>query len=233
MCSIDRSIPNRFASDFSETWIFVVTTFAHLSEFCRFRCLLDSEEQLVGQAKIGGLEAGYSEVRMEVLSVSRTLVGSGNLKNSSICKARSSSSFLGFTGGFLFSLPLKRREGRSAIRAPSALLNSHEYRKQKLEKVFLKEMGSDIESDNDEDLCPIECVREISKLSELEHVIEDSKSSGALVVVDFFRTSCGSCRYIERGFQKLCKGAGDGEASVVFLKHNVRHLSRDLFYEPI
>jgi thioredoxin 1 len=162
---------------------------------------------------------------MEVLSVSRNLVGSvslsGNLKNSSICKAQSSSSFLGFTGGFSLPLPLKRQEGRSAIRAPSALLNAHEYRKQKLEKVYLKEMGSDNESDNDEDLCPIECVREISKLSELEHVIEGSKSNGALVVVDFFRTSCGSCRYIERGFQKLCKGAGDGEASVVFLKHNV------------
>lgn len=170
---------------------------------------------------------------MDVLSVSGTLGGSvslsGNLKNSSICKARSSSSFLGFTGGFSFP----RQEGRSAIRAPSALLNAHEYRKQKLEKVYLKEMGSDIESDNDEDLCPIDCVREISKLSELEHVIEDSKSSGALVVVDFFRTSCGSCRYIERGFQKLCKGAGDGEASVVFLKHNVRDLPRDFSFLQI
>jgi len=113
-------------------------------------------------------------------------------------------------------------------------LNAHEYRKQKLEKVLLKELGSDIESgDNDEDLCPIECVREINKLSELEHIIEDSKAGGALVVVDFFRTSCGSCRYIEKGFQKLCKGAGSGEASVIFLKHNVCDLPCDFHYDCI
>jgi threonine dehydrogenase-like Zn-dependent dehydrogenase len=94
---------------------------------------------------------------------------------------------------------------------PSALLNSHEYKKKKLEKLFLKEMGSDGESDTtDEDLCPIECVREITTLRELEHIIQESKSAGDLVVVDFFRTSCGSCRYIEKGFQKLCKGAGNG-----------------------
>ena len=172
---------------------------------------------------------------MEVLSVARTCVGSASLsnidrrlKNISTCQviARNSSSFLGFT--FLpkvFSCPnsSKRQQGCSERRVPSALLNAHEYRKQRLEKVFLKEMGSDtFDNDNDEDLCPIECVREIYKLSELEHTIQDSKSAGALVVVDFFRSSCGSCRYIEKGFQKLCKGAGNGEASVVFLKHNVR-----------
>jgi thiol-disulfide isomerase/thioredoxin len=159
---------------------------------------------------------------MEVLSVARTCVGSTSLSNidrklkgSSTCQviARNSSSFFGFTflpKGLSFPDSLKRQEGRL------------EYRKQQLEKVFLKEVGSDPENDDDGDLCPIECVREINKLSELEQIIEDSKSAGALVVVDFFRTSCGSCRYIEKGFQKLCKGAGNGEASVIFLKHNVR-----------
>jgi thiol-disulfide isomerase/thioredoxin len=171
---------------------------------------------------------------MEVLSVARTCVGSTSLSNidrklkgSSTCQviARNSSSFFGFTflpKGLSFPDSLKRQEGRLERRAPSALLNAHEYRKQQLEKVFLKEVGSDPENDDDGDLCPIECVREINKLSELEQIIEDSKSAGALVVVDFFRTSCGSCRYIEKGFQKLCKGAGNGEASVIFLKHNVR-----------
>ena len=161
---------------------------------------------------------------MEVLSVARACVGStslSKLKESSTIVARNSSSFLGFT----FSPKgLSPAEGRCKRRVavPSALLNAHEYRKQQLEKVFLKEMGSDtFESDDDEDLCPIECVREIYKLSELEQAIQDSKSHGGLVVVDFFRTSCGSCRYIEKGLQKLCKGAGNGEASVTFLKHNV------------
>lgn len=172
---------------------------------------------------------------MEVQLGSRTFVASASSSeklgspfvNSSTCQAnirsRSSPSFFGFPcSPKRFSSLQRRREGRGGNRAPSALLNAHEYRKQKLEKVLLKEMGSDIENgDNDEDLCPIECVREINKLSELDHALEDSKTSGALVVVDFFRTSCGSCRYIEKGFQKLCKGAGNGETSVIFLKHNV------------
>lgn len=169
---------------------------------------------------------------MEVLSVAKTCVGSTSLSNidrklkgSSTRQviSRNSSSFFGFTflpKGLSFPDSLKRQEGRLE-RTPSALLNAHEYRKQQLEKVFLKEVGSDPENEDDGDLCPIECVREINKLSELEQIIEDSKSVGALVVVDFFRTSCGSCRYIEKGFQKLCKGAGNGEASVIFLKHNV------------
>jgi thiol-disulfide isomerase/thioredoxin len=120
-----------------------------------------------------------------------------------------------------YSYSSKRREGRYERRTPSALLNSHEYKKQKLEKALQKEQGCGGESDSDDDLCPIECVREINTLRELEHILDHSKSVGSLVVVDFFRTSCGSCRYIEKGFQKLCKGAGNGEASVVFLKHNV------------
>ncbi|CAD6243987.1 unnamed protein product [Miscanthus lutarioriparius] len=45
---------------------------------------------------------------------------------------------------------------------------------------------------------------------------------GPLVVVDFYRPSCGSCKYIEKGFIRLCKGSGDDGAPVVFLKHNVR-----------
>ena len=147
-------------------------------------------------------------------------------KNSSTCQvlARNASSFLGLTflpKGLSFSSSSKRHGGRYERRAPSASLNSHEYKKQKLEKALQTRQGSGAESDSDDDLCPIECVREINSLRELEHILDQSKSIGSLVVVDFFRTSCGSCRYIEKGFQKLCKGAGNGEASVVFLKHNV------------
>jgi thiol-disulfide isomerase/thioredoxin len=177
---------------------------------------------------------------MEALPVAGACAGSASLckidrnlnsrcvspNNSSTCQglARNSSSYLGHT--FLpkvisYSYSSKRREGRYERRTPSALLNSHEYKKQKLEKALQKEQGCGGESDSDDDLCPIECVREINTLRELEHILDHSKSVGSLVVVDFFRTSCGSCRYIEKGFQKLCKGAGNGEASVVFLKHNV------------
>ncbi|XP_027354186.1 thioredoxin-like 4, chloroplastic [Abrus precatorius] len=74
-------------------------------------------------------------------------------------------------------------------------------------------------SDEDDDLCPVECVREFTTDEEFSRILD--KAKGSLVVVDFFRTSCGSCKYIEQGFAKLCKKSGDHEAPVIFLKHNV------------
>ncbi|KAL9313006.1 hypothetical protein ACSQ67_018458 [Phaseolus vulgaris] len=76
-------------------------------------------------------------------------------------------------------------------------------------------------SDEDEDLCPVECVREFTCDEEFSKILEKAKERGSLVVVDFFRTSCGSCKYIEQGFAKLCKKSGNHEAPVIFLKHNV------------
>ncbi|CAM6128729.1 unnamed protein product [Calypogeia fissa] len=77
------------------------------------------------------------------------------------------------------------------------------------------------EEDDDSELCPVECVREFKSRSEFDEILEYSKEQGALVVVDFFKTACGSCRYIEKGFVKLCKGAGNTGVDVIFLKHNV------------
>ncbi|KAM0968417.1 hypothetical protein ACFX2J_016681 [Malus domestica] len=79
----------------------------------------------------------------------------------------------------------------------------------------------ELAEEDDDDVCPVECVREFSTDAEFSKILETAKETGALVVVDFYRTSCGSCKYIEQGFSKLCKGAGDGEAAVIFLKHNV------------
>lgn len=77
------------------------------------------------------------------------------------------------------------------------------------------------ELSDDDEVCPVECVREIKKDEELLTILEKAKKANSLVVVDFYRTSCGSCKYIEHGFAKLCKGSGDEEAAVIFLKHNV------------
>ena len=79
-------------------------------------------------------------------------------------------------------------------------------------------------SDEDDDLCPVECVREFKTDEEFCRIMEKAKETRSLVVVDFFRTSCGSCKYIEQGFAKLCKKSGDHEAPVIFLKHNVSML---------
>ncbi|MCO5605827.1 hypothetical protein L7F22_060011 [Adiantum nelumboides] len=98
---------------------------------------------------------------------------------------------------------------------PIAALNSAEFRR-------LQALETQRESDEeDEDLCPVECVKEFKTRTELAEILETAKESNALVVVDFYKTACGSCKYIEQGFIKLCKGAGDDEAAVIFLKHNV------------
>ncbi|XP_062159367.1 thioredoxin-like 4, chloroplastic [Alnus glutinosa] len=75
--------------------------------------------------------------------------------------------------------------------------------------------------DEDDDLCPVECVKEFKTDEEFSNILEKAKEKDSLVVVDFYRTSCGSCKYIEQGFAKLCRGSGNQEAAVIFLKHNV------------
>ncbi|CAL5057591.1 unnamed protein product [Urochloa decumbens] len=77
-----------------------------------------------------------------------------------------------------------------------------------------------VEEDDDE-FCPVDCVTEFKTDEEFRRHLDRSRVTGALVVVDFYRTSCGSCKYIEKGFMRLCKGSGDDGAPVVFLKHNV------------
>lgn len=51
--------------------------------------------------------------------------------------------------------------------------------------------------------------------------ILDQENPNTLVVVDFYKTACGSCRYIQPGFVKLCHNSEEEHAPVVFLKHNV------------
>ncbi|XP_056684258.1 thioredoxin-like 4, chloroplastic isoform X2 [Spinacia oleracea] len=77
------------------------------------------------------------------------------------------------------------------------------------------------EEDEEEGLCPVECVREFKTDEEFSRILEKAKKKNTLVVVDFYRTSCGSCKYIEKGFSKLCKASGSDDVPVIFLKHNV------------
>ncbi|KAJ1279645.1 hypothetical protein BS78_04G170000 [Paspalum vaginatum] len=75
--------------------------------------------------------------------------------------------------------------------------------------------------EEEDEFCPVDCVTQFKTDEEFQHHLERSKVTGALVVVDFYRPSCGSCRYIEKRFIRLCKGSRDDGAPVVFLKHNV------------
>ena len=101
---------------------------------------------------------------------------------------------------------------------PPSALNSAEFRK--LQSLETKKDGKG-DDDEDLDLCPVDCVKEFRTNAEFSGYLEAAKQSNSLVVVDFYRTACGSCKYIEQGFMKLCKGAGDHADAVIFLKHNV------------
>ncbi|CAK8568283.1 unnamed protein product [Lathyrus sativus] len=87
-------------------------------------------------------------------------------------------------------------------------------------RVAVDEYQQDV-PDEDDDVCPVECVREFKTDEEFCKILEKFKGTDTLIVVDFFRTSCGSCRYIAQGFAKLCKKSGSHDAPVIFLKHNV------------
>lgn len=76
-----------------------------------------------------------------------------------------------------------------------------------------------ISIDEDEP-CPLECVRQIYKVKEFQKIVERAHPK-SLVVVDYYRTACGACKYILPGFVKLCKRSGSHESPVIFLKHNV------------
>lgn len=103
-----------------------------------------------------------------------------------------------------------------------SLINGLRIKQQLLKSVKNEDQGILLDDDDeDDDVCPVECVREFKTDEEFLKILEKSKKKNSLVVVDFYRTSCGSCKYIEQGFSKLCKASGDDDVPVIFLKHNV------------
>lgn len=98
----------------------------------------------------------------------------------------------------------------------------------RLERIRVANPNQGELSDEDDDLCPVECVKEFKTNEDFSKILEKAKEADSLVVVDFYRTSCGSCKYVEQGFAKLCRGSGDQEAAVIFLKHNVSFILVEL-----
>lgn len=74
--------------------------------------------------------------------------------------------------------------------------------------------------------CPVHCVREVHNYREFEKVVNDAQQQKKLVVMDFYDTSCGACKYILHQVIKLCKKGCGEECSVggevVFIKHNIK-----------
>ncbi|MEW5297751.1 MAG: hypothetical protein WDW38_006933 [Sanguina aurantia] len=78
-----------------------------------------------------------------------------------------------------------------------------------------------MEDDSDVDECPVECVRVVNSVEEFNDIVLSS-SPDTVVVCDFYKTSCGACKYIQPGFMKLCNAsASSPHPAVTFLKHNI------------
>ena len=60
----------------------------------------------------------------------------------------------------------------------------------------------------------------LTSVDEFKTLVEEAHPK-SLVVLDYYRTACGACKYILPGFVKLCKRSGAHDAPVIFLKHNV------------
>ncbi|KAG0449052.1 hypothetical protein HPP92_027504 [Vanilla planifolia] len=95
-----------------------------------------------------------------------------------------------------YALRIPKQEGSFLLRAAESS-NTYQGR------------ASGLIGDDDEVMCPVDCVREFKTDEEFSRILERAKETIPLVVVGF------------TGFAKLCKGSGDHQASVVFLKHNV------------
>lgn len=104
-----------------------------------------------------------------------------------------------------------------------------------MEESFKRQQERDLRAAEAEVSCPVDCVREILSLPEFERELKEAETLNELVVVDFYNSACGACKYILPKFIKLCKkGCGEeceveGEpGSVRFIKHNVRDEYDDL-----
>lgn len=118
-----------------------------------------------------------------------------------------------------FFSPTEKLPSSAKIAGSGYIRSSHAFRLAKINSVADEIQGKS--SDEDDELCPVECVREFKTDEEFLRILARAKKTNSLVVVDFYRTACGSCKYIEQGFAKLCKGSGNQNAPVIFLKHNV------------
>eukprot|EP01023_Acetabularia_acetabulum_P036371 TRINITY_DN34359_c0_g1_i1.p2 TRINITY_DN34359_c0_g1~~TRINITY_DN34359_c0_g1_i1.p2 ORF type:complete len:200 (+),score=29.82 TRINITY_DN34359_c0_g1_i1:189-788(+) len=76
-------------------------------------------------------------------------------------------------------------------------------------------------AEGEDEICPVECVLEIFTPEEFKTHVQGAAPE-TLVVCDFFKSSCGACKYIQPGFVKICKSVEAADTPAVqFIKHNV------------
>ncbi|XP_024534646.1 thioredoxin-like 4, chloroplastic [Selaginella moellendorffii] len=109
-------------------------------------------------------------------------------------------------------------------------------RKRHLEESLKRQEEADARRAEAEISCPVDCVTVVSNLQEFDAILERAREEHDLVVVDFYNTSCGACKYMLPQFVKLCKRGCSSdecvadpqeddehsdESQIVFVKHNV------------
>ncbi|CAM6083368.1 unnamed protein product [Calypogeia fissa] len=146
-----------------------------------------------------------------------------------VCENRSNSSGPAYTAHFPFH---GRVDGSQRRRQVQVQLQID--RKRYFEESLRRQEEEEAREAEAEITCPVDCVREVRTYAEFERVLQEAELANTLVVVDFYNSSCGSCKYILPQFIKLCKrGCGEecpveGEKGILFIKHNVRDDYDDL-----
>ena len=121
-----------------------------------------------------------------------------------------------------------RLDAREAVVA-SGLLDV--YRSLDVETTANKMKQKVEEVEEEDDVCPVECVEELSTIKDFRERVLLAEPT-TLIVLDLYKPSCGACKYIANGFAKLCKREGESEfknrkdeefvrKNVMFYKHNV------------
>lgn len=109
-----------------------------------------------------------------------------------------------------------RGAASATVAAPSSVQQSRESR---LAEMLSLDSGDDLHYSEDDTPCPVDCVLEVYTAQELHDIVDHADG---LVVVDFYKTACGACKYIAGGFAKICKASDSSDhPGVVFVKHNV------------
>ncbi|CAI5484795.1 unnamed protein product [Closterium sp. Yama58-4] len=89
-------------------------------------------------------------------------------------------------------------------------------RRKYLEELFRRQLEEEKRRAESAVTCPVDCVREVRTMADLEAELLTAENNMQLVVVDFYNSSCGSCKYILPKFIDLCKSGcqGDSECTV-------------------
>ncbi|CAI5493355.1 unnamed protein product [Closterium sp. Naga37s-1] len=96
------------------------------------------------------------------------------------------------------------------------VIDGKPYRRKYLEELFRRQLEEEKRRAESAVTCPVDCVREVRTMADLEAELLTAEQNMQLVVVDFYNSSCGSCRYILPKFIDLCKSGcqGDSECAV-------------------